>query len=131
MYGAEGQGAAGFMFPGHDLGPLAADASRGATQVFINGRHLTLVEVNYLAGLVGSAVMPGRYWLDGQLNWGYEGVPYPVGNLRQIAATRGGGGGSDSGTWSGLVGSGGYDQGNTRGYVSIPGVGPIGAYGVD
>jgi hypothetical protein len=131
MYGAEGQGAAGFMYAGHDLGPLAADASRGSTQVFINGRQLTIVEVNTLAGLVGGAVMPGRYWLDGQLNWGYEGVPYPVGNLRQLAAARGAGGSGGDTTWSGLVGSGNSDQGNSRGYVSIPGVGPIGSYGVD
>ena len=26
MYGAEGQGATGFMYPGHDLGPLRVDS---------------------------------------------------------------------------------------------------------
>ena len=133
MYGAEGQGATGFMYPGHDLGPLAADASRGSMPVFINGRQLTEVEVNYLAWLAGTGVMPGRYWVDAQLNWGYEGVPYPAGNLRQLGAARSGGGGRGGGgdnTWSGLVGAGNYNDDNSVGYVSIPGVGPIGSYGM-
>lgn len=130
MFGAEGQGATGFMYPGHDLGPLAADASRGNTGVFINGRQLVVAEVQYLMFIVGGPVMPGRYWLDGQMNWGYEGNPYAAGNLRQLAAARGPGGGGDN-NWSGLVGSGNWDQGGARGYVSIPGVGPIGSYGVD
>ncbi len=131
MYGAEGQGSTGFMYPGHDLGPLAADASHGNMPVFINGRQLTHVEVNYLAWLAGGAVAPGRYWVDAQLNWGYEGVPIPAGNLRHLAAARGGGGraGGDN-TWSGLVGAGNYNDDNTVGYVSIPGVGPIGSYGM-
>ena len=131
MFGAEGQGAAGFMYPGHDLGPLAADASKGNTGVFINGRQLVVAEVQYLMFLVGGGVMPGRYWLDGQMNWGYEGNPYPAGNLRQLAAARGPGGGGGENNWSGLVGSGNWDEGGSRGYVSIPGVGPIGSYGVD
>ena len=134
MYGAEGQGSTGFMYPGHDLGPLAADASHGNMPVFINGRQLTQVEVNYLAWLAGGAVTPGRYWVDAQLNWGYEGVPVPAGNLRQAAMARSAGGGqSGSGgdnTWSGLVGAGNYNDDNTVGYVSIPGVGPIGSYGM-
>jgi hypothetical protein len=131
MYGAEGQGATGFMYPGHDLGPLATDASHGDMPVFINGRQLTQVEVNYLAWLAGGAVAPGRYWVDAQLNWGYDGVPIPAGNLRQLAAARSGGGrGGGDNTWSGLVGSGNYNDDNTVGYVSIPGVGPIGSYGM-
>jgi hypothetical protein len=134
MYGTEGQGATGFMYPGHDLGPLAADASHGNMPVFINGRQLTQVEVNYLAWLAGGAVAPGRYWVDALLNWGYEGVPVPAGNLRQLAAARSGGGGRGGGggdnTWSGLVGAGNYNDDNTVGYVSIPGVGPIGSYGM-
>lgn len=133
MYGAEGQGATGFMYPGHDLGPLAADASRGDMPVFINARQLTQVEVSYLAWLAGGAVTPGRYWVDAQLNWGYEGVPIPAGNLRQLAAARSGGGGRGGGgdnTWSGLVGAGNSNDDNTVGYVSIPGVGPIDSYGM-
>ena len=135
MYGAEGQGATGFMYAGHDLGPLAADASRGNTPVFINGRQLTQLEVNYLAWLAGGSVAPGRYWVDAQLNWGYEGMPYPAGNLRQLAAARGGGrggggGGGGDNTWSGLAGAGNHNDDNSVGYVSIPGVGPIGSYGM-
>ena len=71
--------------------------------------------------------MPGRYRVDAQLNWGYEGVAYPAGNLRQLAAARGGGGDH---TWSGLVGAGNSNDDNSVGYVSIPGVGPIGSYGM-
>ncbi len=132
MFGAEGQPAAGFMFAGHDLGPLAADASRGATQVFVNGRHLPATEVQALAALAGGAIAPGRYWLDAQLSWGYEGSPMAAGNLLLLAmAQRQAGGGGGDNNWSSLLGSGNWDSGGSRGYVSIPGVGPIGSYGVD
>ena len=69
------------MYPGHDLGPLAADASGGNTGVYINGRNQTAQEVQILSYLAHTQVQPGRYWLDAQGNAGYEGNPTPVGNL--------------------------------------------------
>jgi len=104
MFGAEGEGATGFMYAGHDLGPLAADASRGDAPVFINGRRLTTAEADYLARLSGGRVEPGRYWVDAQLNWGLEGAADAAGNL--------------------------HDD-SSPGYVSIPGAGPIGSDGMN
>src|SRR5262249_39097475 len=49
LAGQEGQGAAAVLPAGLDLGgPLAPDASNGASGVFLNGRELTTVEVVYL-----------------------------------------------------------------------------------
>lgn len=63
----------GQVWPGLDLGgPLQADASGGGTQVFINGRELHPVEVDYLRGLFGY-VLAGRYWLNAMGIGGYEG----------------------------------------------------------
>lgn len=63
-----------------------------------------------------------------------DSVVIPAGNLRQLAAARSGGGGRGGGggdnTWSGLVGAGNPNDDNSVGYVSIPGVGPIGSYGM-
>jgi len=38
---------------------------------------------------------------------------------------RGGGGGGDN-TWSTRFSAGNYDNDNSRGYVSVPGYGPVG-----
>lgn len=128
LYGAVGQPAAGFMHPGHDLGPLAADASKGNTGVFINGREQTLSEVQMLTHLARTQVLPGRYWLDARGNAGYEGNPVPVGNLfaAAVAAQQGGGGGGGRGGdnfWSSRFSAGNYNSDNSAGYVSLPGGG--------
>jgi hypothetical protein len=77
-------------------GKLPANASGGGdgrlTGVFINGRELHPLDVQGLRALLGQ-VYPGRWWVDGQGNAGYEGGPALV-NLyvvaRQRAAARGG-----------------------------------------
>jgi hypothetical protein len=125
LYGVVGQPAAGFMYPGHDLGPLAADASGGNTGVFINGRNQTAQEVQVLSHLARSQVMPGRYWLDAQGNAGYEGNPVPVGNLfaAALAAQQGGdagGGGGGDNFWHTRFSAGNYNSDNSAGYVSLP-----------
>lgn len=133
LYGAVGQPAAGFMHPGHDLGPFAADASKGSTGVFINGREQTLSEVQMLTYLARTQVLPGRYWLDARGNAGYEGNPVPVGNLfaAAVAAQQGGGGGGGRGGdnfWSSRFSAGNYNSDNSAGYVSLPGGGTV-SYG--
>jgi hypothetical protein len=75
---------------GLDLGgPLPANASGGGsgrlTGVFINGRELHPADVAGLMALLGQ-VWPGRWWVDGQGNFGAEGSPVPIGNL--VAAAR-------------------------------------------
>jgi len=109
--------------------------SRGDTQIFLNGRHLPLAEVMMFANLVGSAIAPGRYWLDGIGNFGYEGYPAPAGNLYAIAASRGGAAGYGGGSggdniWNTRFSAGNYTNDNSAGYVSIPGIGPIASYGM-
>lgn len=74
----------GFVVPGLDVGgPLRADASRGTTNVVINGRVLHGRDVMVLRQLVGT-VYPGRYWMDAYGNVGVEGGPALV-NLFQLA----------------------------------------------
>jgi hypothetical protein len=81
LYGAWGFEAAGYIRPGHIFAPLPADASRGNTGVFINGRQINLVEAMFYKQIFG-AVYPGRWWLDGNTgNLGMEGNPLPMANI--------------------------------------------------
>ena len=112
-------------------GALAANASRGQTNVFVNGRNLPQSEVMVLSALWGTYIQPGRYWLDGTGNVGYEGVPIPVGNLYALVQAQGGmGGGGGDNFWNSRFSAGNYNADNTQGYVSVPGYGPVG-YGFD
>ena len=84
-----------------------------------------------LGALVG-AILPGRYWLDGSGNYGYEGIAAPVGNLYVMAAARssyGGGAGGGDNFWSSRFARGNYNEDNSMGYVSLPGGGTV-TYGM-
>ena len=86
-WGLEGGPTAGWMSPGLSLGgPLRADASGGNTGVFINGRELHPLDVQALMQIV--QVQRGRWWVDGQGNFGPEGGPV-WGNLMALAQQRG------------------------------------------
>jgi hypothetical protein len=128
LYGVAGFQAYGFMLAGHAFGKLEKNASNGNTGVFINGRELPQPEWLIWCQLLGYIIQPGRYWLDGNGNAGYEGNPIPTENLYMAAqrnSYRGSGTGGDN-IWSSRFGAGNYDSGNQRGYVSVPGYGPIG-----
>jgi hypothetical protein len=128
FYGVAGFQAYGFMLAGHAFGKLEKNASNGNTGVFINGRELPQPEWLIWCQLLGYIIQPGRYWLDGNGNAGYEGNPIPTENLYMAAqrnSYRGSGTGGDN-IWSSRFGAGNYDSGNQRGYVSVPGYGPIG-----
>lgn len=129
LWGLAGQAAAGFLLAGHDFGGLAANASSGNTGVFLNGREMPQSEVLVFGSLVGP-ILPGRYWLDGQGSYGYEGMAMPVGNLYVMAAAAGsrGGGGGDN-FWSSRFARGNSNADNSMGYVSIPGTGTV-TYGM-
>lgn len=131
LYGAVGFPAYGTMYPGHDFGQLSRQASSGDTGVLINGREIALAEYAVWSNLLGTPIAPGSYWLDALGNVGYEGNPFPAANLYVVAQSRmapGGGAGGDN-FWSSRFSAGNHD-GNGRGYVSVPGYGPVG-YGFD
>ena len=80
-WGYEGRQTGGFLYPGHDYGPLAANASNGTTGIFINGREITVAEAMALKSLFG-VVYLGHFWLDGNTgNVGVEGNPMPMANI--------------------------------------------------
>lgn len=82
-WGLEGAPTSGWIAPGLPIGgPLRADASRGNTGVFINGRELPWPDVQGLMQIV--QVQRGRWWVDGQGNFGPENGPV-WGNLVAIA----------------------------------------------
>ena len=75
-YGVEGGPIVGQMLPGLRLGgPLRAAASRGTSQVFINGRQLTAGEKAYIELACQTTVARGRYWVDARGLGGVEGGP--------------------------------------------------------
>ncbi len=87
-WGHVGGPTVGYVLPGLAIGGrLRPDASNGNTGVFVNGRELHFQEVRELRLLVG-IVYPGRYWLDTQGNYGFEGGP-ALGNLKAIAQRTG------------------------------------------
>lgn len=86
---------AGVISPGLNVaGQLRADASNGDTGVFVNGRQLYRQDVAVLSRL--GPLSRGRYWVDGQGNWGLERGPM-LGNLRVAAAQVAGG--NNNGSW--------------------------------
>jgi hypothetical protein len=88
-WGVEGRPTAGLVLAGLPLGgPLREDASRGTTRIWVNGRRLPQADVDALERITGR-INPGRYWVDGDGNAGYEGGPALV-NLRQLAGQGGG-----------------------------------------
>jgi hypothetical protein len=75
-YGVDGGPVAGQMSPGLRLGgPLRADASRGTSRVFINGRQLTDGEKSYIEQACQTVVAPGRYSVNVHGLGGIEGGP--------------------------------------------------------
>jgi hypothetical protein len=128
LYGVIGYAAFGFMLPGHEFGELQRSASNGTTSVVVNGRELPYNEWLVWSQVLGYPIQPGFYWFDHLGNAGYEGNPIPTVNLYQTAqqnAMQGQWEGGDN-FWSTRFSSGNYDRGNTRGYVSVPGYGPVG-----
>jgi hypothetical protein len=132
-FGRWGAPTALFIPAGMNLGgQLPENASNGTTTVWINGRRLTVQEVQYISALIQSPVQPGRYWLDANGNTGFEGGP-AIANLVAIARQRGsagaggGGGGGGSNTihkgWGGTYSSDGkcYYVSTSSGSVMGPG----------
>ncbi len=148
MYGNVGETTSGFMYPDHSFGDLSENCSLGDTEVFMNGRELPYEEWLVWSQVLGAYIQQGSYWFDVYGNIGVEGYAHPVANLYLAAQQRaamqqqvygggyGGGqqqaygGGSGDNFWSTRFSAGNYDNGGSRGYVSVPGHGAVG-YGFD
>jgi len=99
-WGSERGPIAGQMMPGLRLGgPLAADASRGDSQVFINGRELVMVEVraSHAAG-VSHSRLSRSLLVHAQGVGGVEGGP-AIFNLAACGQSSGKSGGSSTRTY--------------------------------
>ena len=86
FWGYVGGPVQGQVLPGYRIGVLRQDASNGNSGTVINGREIPFVEVAWLSRQV--PVARGRFWMNPQGVFGYEGGP-PLG---QIALGGGGGG---------------------------------------
>ena len=129
LYGVVGYAAFGFMRPGHKMGRLERTVSNGDSGVFVNGRELPRNEWVVWSKLLGAPIQRGRYWLDARGNAGYEGVRKPLVNLYAAAAknrNRTGSSGGGDNFWTSRFSAGNSDRGGSRGYVSVPGYGPVG-----
>ena len=74
LWGYQGQPAMGMILPGLRLGGrLAPNASNGNSGVFVNGRELSQMEVQFVGRC--TKVLPGRYWLEADGTGGYVGEP--------------------------------------------------------
>ena len=120
------QGASlGVLFPGHEFGNLPADASNGNSGVFINGRELPELDIQFLEWIFGVQRTPGRYWQDSLGNIGVEGSDIPLVNFYVAYAQKLNQGkgisGSKDNYWAANFGSYGNEQ-NGFGYVMVDGV---------
>lgn len=91
---------------GMPLGPVPQNASGGGTGIFVNGRELHARDVELLSAM-GVSAQPGRWWVDGQGNFGPEGG-LAWGNLFLLARQSSGaaGGGTGGTSWSSGWGTG-------------------------
>lgn len=116
-WGLEGGPLASQIQPGLRLGgPLRADASRGNTGVFVNGRQLHVLDVAALSRC--TTVIPGRYWVAANGVGGYENGP-AIFNLAALCAPKGGG----SSTRCSNYGNGQYSCNNSNTGVGVIGEG--------
>jgi hypothetical protein len=91
-WGLEGGPIAGQMRSGLKLGgPLRSNASRGTSGVYINGRQITLSELEYLERACQTRTDAGRYWVNPRGIGGFENGPawFDLARCRQPQAARG------------------------------------------
>lgn len=87
------------------MAPNASGPSN--TGVFINGRQIHTSDVAQFQ-IIGIHCIPGRYWVNADGTYGWEGIMMPLGNL-QMQAMASKKGGSGYGSWSNGDSFGGSD----------------------
>ena len=125
LYGAVGFDAFGYLHPGHNFGPLLANASMGDTDFFVNGRCLTKREVVIWSQLMGRPMVPGSYWFDARGNFGRKGRRDSMFNFYDLGNIYTGGDLPEEYFWAAQFRRGRRGQ-NRDGFVSVPGFGPEG-----
>ena len=86
MVGTVGGPTEAYFAAGLDLGgDLSPYASGGGTQVAFNGRYLHPIDLAGLEYYFGQ-IPPGRFWIDGDGNYGQEGGPMEGNLIEDIAA---------------------------------------------
>lgn len=116
LWGMQGGPTMGQIPAGMNLGgQLQADASGGASNVYINGRALHQMEIAYLYQVFGT-VVPGRFWMNAQGIGGLEGGP-AIFNLAAAAQQGQGRSGGSNWTHRGPFGGMGSD-GNCTYFIS-------------
>lgn len=80
------------IFAAFALAPLfvcdfaaAQTAPPSAPVVIVNNQRLSARDVRMLEQTYRVRVLPGRYWMNAIGTFGYEGVPFPLGNIWQLA----------------------------------------------
>ena len=113
MWGREGEPAAGDMQTGLSLGgALRADASHGDSGILLNGRELTRLEEQRLAGY-GAALGRGRYRINAQGVGGPEGAGATFSISAGVAAAQATQGAGDGGN----TGDSYYQSGDAHGGI--------------
>ncbi|MCB1123304.1 MAG: hypothetical protein KJT03_17245 [Verrucomicrobiae bacterium] len=123
LYGVVGYDAFGYLYPGHKFGPLQANASRGDSGYFINGRCLSKRELLIWTKLMGREVRPGNYRFDAKGDFGMEGVRNPMFNLFNLGSSYGTPEDMQANFWASQFSRGRRGANERDGYISVPGYG--------
>lgn len=113
------------MYPGHDLGPIAADASAGNTGVYINGRNQTAQEVQILSASRARRSNPVATGSTPRAMPATKAIPSasatssPPRSPRNKAVVQWQVG-SATICWNSRFSAGNYNSDNSAGYVSLP-----------
>lgn len=124
LYGAMGFDAFGYLHPGHDFGPLPANASRGDSGYFINGRCLTKRELLIWTQVMGREIRPGKYRFDAGGDFGMDGVRSPMFNLFNVGRPYGAPEDMRAYYWASQFSRVRRDGKEREAFISIPGFGP-------
>jgi hypothetical protein len=108
---------------------LAGLQNPAQAQVWINGQLVQGAQLQQLQATYGEPIPPGRYWLSGNGDWGYEGNYQVMGNLYTDNRSYGSNGnsGNGGGAWVDNHGSSGSIMKDEDGCMYFSGGGVSGS----